>query len=232
MSHLDRVVMYPKHLTANQFRRIRVIASAHVFGRPHDNVTLLPVLKSKLEAQGHVFEFSTIHSKEMRKVVVGCAGAEHARGRKKLLAKAGDKTTEEILACRLWSNGRKKEWLARNKELLESVAMPTKKYVDGVFLAFKHSLDVYEDLLGIFNLDACSCKVSLESYTLYIAIGMTSNFNIVPLCHVWLCANESEASWSRVLQFVQIKYRRPAERATIVSDRDKGIAKAIPVPAA
>ena len=52
--------------------------------------------------------------------------------------------------------------------------MPTKKYVDGVFLAFKHSLNVYEDLLRIFNLDACSCKVSLESYTLYIAIGMTA----------------------------------------------------------
>ena len=229
MSHLESVVMYPKHLTANQFTRIRRIASTHVFGCPNDNVTLLHVLKSKLEAQGHIFEFSTIHSKEMRKVVLRCAGVEHARERKKLLAKGGDKTTEEILACRLWSNDPKKEWLARNKELLESVAMPTKKYVEGFLLAFKHSLDMYEDLFHIFNLDACSCKVSLESSTLYIVIGMTSNFNIVPLCHVWLCANESEASWSRVLQFVQGNYPRLAARATIVSDRDKGIAKAMRV---
>ena len=101
MSHLESVVMYPKHLTANQFTRISCIASAQLFGCPKDNVTLLPVLKSNLEAQGHVFELSIIHSKTMRRVMFGCADAEHARERKKLLAKAGDKTTEEILACRL-----------------------------------------------------------------------------------------------------------------------------------
>lgn len=59
-----------------------------------------------------------------------------------------------------------------------------------------------------------------------VIVGLTANFNIVPICYVYLTANESVASRSRVLQFVR-KHFPAFSFATIISDRDKGKAGAI-----
>lgn len=92
-------------------------------------------------------------------------------------------------------------------------------------LAFNHALAAGENLLRLYQLNACSGKVKLETYTAYCAIGLTSTMNTVPLVYAWVSANESEESWTDVLKFLRTIYpvfrEQILPRPSLSSNRDK-----------
>lgn len=107
------------------------------------------------------------------------------------------------------------------------VADRTKKYLSSMFLMLKSFKESKHTYLKLYQLDACSGKGFLNSYSMYVIVGLTANFNIVPVAYGWQCANESEESWTRFLQFVLREDPQFGQEVTISSDREKGISKAI-----
>lgn len=101
------------------------------------------------------------------------------------------------------------------------------RYVESVCHMFSRTLLANDWLLNFYVLDACAGKVFLDCYTLYLVVGFSSNGNIVPVAYAWISANESTASRSRFLDFVERQLGGFSRLAKLMSDRDKGIAAAI-----
>lgn len=231
-SFMQELVHWPSRITANTWSRARREATVSQFGVPDNNVQMMPGLRSRLRASGHVFEYETLKAKDMKAVLISCARDDHRRVRARVLRKLEhlgqqELSDEEKQSMVEWSQGGKEAWLAANSDLVSSVADPRKNYLRGAYLALSPALEAGEELLSLYQLDACVGKVMLDCYTLFIIIGFTSNANIVPLVYSWQAANEAEASWSRALQFLRDNFEYFGESQTVSSDRDKGIDAAL-----
>ena len=135
-------------------------------------------------------------------------------------------TADDEVPMRRRANRGKTRRVAKN-DLLDSVSVRSKRYVYSSFVMFSSTIATKDRILSLFNVDACAWKVFFESYTLYLVLGFTSNFNIVPVAYFWICANESISSWTRVFGFIKSCLPDFSSSAAIVSDRDRGIAGAI-----
>lgn len=236
VSVLKPVLRFPEAITANQFTRVRRLANIETFGKPDDNVKLLPEIRKQLESRGHAFDFTTVSVSQMKATIVACARDENAKLRAKALkVSEADRSPEQIADARSWLDASpeqkspKKLWLERNADLMDAIAQPGNRFVDSAHLAFKHGLTVGQKYLDLFQLDACHGSGFLSQYTLFVIIAFTSNFQIIPLLYVWKCSNESKAAWKDVLQTLTRLYPWFVDNAniTISSDRDKGIAGAL-----
>lgn len=84
----------------------------------------------------------------------------------------------------------------KNKDLLEAFKDRSPRYVDSAELSLNHNLDVGETFLDFFQVDACAGKLYLSQNTPVVAVGFTSNFQIIPLTYVWQFCSESTETWT------------------------------------
>lgn len=213
----------------NQIFRARAIALADLFGRPGDNIKLLPVLKDEFERKGHRFGYNTIGKSEMLSVLESVAEADYRRASQQIKRKpVTSRTAAEIKASQPWNPAGKDAWLNENADFLASIPEGN-RYVELVWVAFSHTLSVQKDLLLLANADAAHGKRFLDSFQLFVVVGFTSNMNIVPLLYVYLCGNESKSSWSRVFKILKKLY--PAlsltPGMTFLTDQEKGLHSAL-----
>ena len=172
--------------------------------------------------------YSTISGPQMRSIILGVARDDHARARiTAILKPVRSRTAKDQLAIRRWTDGEKTAWVEKFFDLLDSVSVGGKRYVDAIFLMFSSTIATKDRILPLFNVDACVGKVLLDSYTLYLVISFTSNFNIVPVAYCWICANESSSSWTRIFKFIKSCLPDFSSSASIASYQDKSIAGAI-----
>lgn len=230
----EKVLRYPESPSPSHFTRIRRMACVDIFGRSDENVTLMPEIKRPLEYLGHSFSYSTTSSRQMRAVIIACAPEEHARLKKIAFDVPVAKRTAAVReAMRGWldeTNGAdspKQMWEGKTKDLLAAVSNPSVRYVDCAELSLNHSLEVGEKFLDFFQVDACAGRVCLSQFTLFIGIGFTINMQIVPLCYIWKCCNESTASWTHFLDYLESKHPFVKGNVTFCSDGHKGLGAAM-----
>ena len=174
-------------LKGNVLSRIRRQAAINVFGTPDTNFEFLPVLKLMMEARGHELDFATISSPTMRDVLVGVGRPEDARLRKAAIAKrVSSRNDADRAAAVNWDQGAREAWIEKNKKLLASVSERGARYVESVFSMFSRTLVAREQLLRLYVLDACTGKVFLDCYTLYVIVVFSSNGNIVSIAYAWI----------------------------------------------
>jgi len=237
---VGRYLRFPKKLRSSRMSRIRRMAHVKHFGVPDSNIELLPVLEKVLCQAGHHLSFETIRGPEMKKVVLTAAKDEHERRARNLLKKQREESIpfsrDDLSDLRDWDseelrasgNGTpRSEWVDRNSALLTIIGQRNRKYVSKVFLSFRHAREKGTVLLGFFNADACHGKKLLSAYTLFIVLGLNSNFSIVPLAYVWQMSNECTRAWTATFNYVNQQFPWFAGKATLASDRDKGISNAI-----
>mmetsp|Transcript_17459 Transcript_17459/g.44514 ORF Transcript_17459/g.44514 Transcript_17459/m.44514 type:complete len:515 (-) Transcript_17459:704-2248(-) len=230
-------VRHPSRLTSGRMSVIRRAAHVQLCGIPNENIQLLPLLQKLVKEAGHDFEYDTISGPELKQVIMNVARDEHKRRRDQIISlkkKKESLTAQQKLDLRDWDKAPnsststpRAEWVVRNSNLLESKSDSSRRFVSQMFLSFNHARQAGVKLLGLFNCDAGHGQIHLSSYTLFAVLGFTSNFNIVTICYVWLVANESTASWKTVYEFVKKHFPWFISKATLASDRDKEITRAI-----
>ena len=226
---LKPFLRFAEDIKDNQIFRARPIALEDLFGRPGDNIRLLPVIKYEFERAGHRFGYKTIDKGDMSAVLESVAESEYRREAKQIRKKpATSRTPAEIQACRPWRPDGKQAWEQEQKTFLSTIKEGS-RYVELVWFAFSHSLIVQPTLLFLVNADAAHGKRFLDCFQLFVVVGFTSNMNIVPLLYVYLCGNESTNSWSRVFNILKKLYPalRTTREMTFLTDQEKGLQSAL-----
>ena len=143
----------------NQIARIRRQASVNVYGSPDDNYKYLLVLKDKLESDGHRMEFTAMTGANVRDIMLGVARGDHARACRAVLQKpVRQRTAEDIVTPVRWNDGTGDRWNTKHIDLLDSVSVAGKGYVDSVCVLFANTHATNDQTLGLYNVDACVGK--------------------------------------------------------------------------
>ena len=101
----------------------------------------LPVLKDKLESDGHRMEFTVVTGADMRDIMLGVARDDHARACRAVLQKpVRQRTAEDIVTLVRWNDGTGDKWNTNHRHLLDSLSVAGKRYVDSVFVMFANTL--------------------------------------------------------------------------------------------
>ena len=123
----------------------------------------------------------------MKDVLVGVGQHEHARLQKAAIATpVSTLSNADRTAAVKWDQGAREARIEKNKKWLESVSEHGARYTESVFVMFSRTLVVGEQLLPLYVLDACTGKVFLDCYTLYVIIGFSWNGNIAPIAYGWI----------------------------------------------
>ena len=106
------------------------------------------------------------------------------------------------------------------------------RYVDYMAFSFGFVKDQFPTLLCLVSVDACFCHFSLGAYQLFSMIGISSNFNMIPMGYVIIVGNESGDTWTRTAVFCRRQHPTLGRLTTVISDGNKcipiGIENAFP----
>ena len=77
--------------------------------------------------------------------------------------------------------------------------------------------------MTLVKADACFGKRNLDAYQLFTVVGISSDFNVVPMAYIYISGNESEETWTRARGFAREEFPDLGRLTTVVSDGNRGI---------
>lgn len=214
---------YPDQLASDTWSRTRKQAYILAFGAPDDNIAMLPRLVSEMERRGHALEYTTYGGAAAVSVILSVRKAEADRLRKKAEKKpVSSRTSADEDDLMPWAD-QKERFLESHKTLLDTVNQPGLKYVDYMAFCFGFVKEQFPSFLFLSSVDACFAHHSLAAFQIFSMVGMSSNFNMIPLGYVLIVGNESGDTWTRALTFFRKHFPAVGRLTTVISDGDKGI---------
>lgn len=198
-----------------KFDMVRKLAQATMIGDMRTNATRMPALVSALHDAGHYARFETATRAEMETQIAVRARAEHA-------VQQRDLAVEERVDFDAQG------WFEENEEKLRDILGPDDAlFVSGLFIGLGPHVAAAADghLLDLYVTDAAHTG---SCWFLYTVVGLNANNNLVPIAYALVVGYETYETWRKVLAWAkQLVPSLDREGVSIMSDRQKGLAKAV-----
>ena len=218
-------VQFSDLLTDHQIQRARRLAMDELNGRASDNIQLLPKLKDEMEKRGHSMGYHTFGGHEMLNVVLSVAKSEAQRLKK---AAAQVPAARRSAQQRSDFEGWKPEaWKEKHVRMLDQLVGGDHMYAESAYISFKHVQSSYIKSLAMVQADAAHGKLQLDCYQVFIVVGFTANMNIMPLLYYYIAGNESEVTWTRVMEKLDELFPHLSGNVTFLTDQEKGLMKSV-----
>ena len=103
-------------------------------------------------------------------------------------------------------------------------------FFDKIFLAYASAIAAGPRVLKLVSMDACFGKDRARDVHFFHIVGLSSNFNIIPLASAIMLENETKESWAEFINFAKEQYpflNQPGNSMTAIVDADKGMGPAM-----